>query len=176
MLIRPVGYADPDASKLIAAVQQEYVVRYGGQDGTPVDPAEFTPPAGLFLVGYAGGEPVASGGWRSHGTDAEIKRMYVAPAFRHRGLARQLLAELERTAAAAGHRRVILESGSQQPEAVALYRSSGYTPIPPFGIYAAAQGAVHLGKELAQALPNTSPASATRASPGPVVMGAVMRR
>jgi GNAT superfamily N-acetyltransferase len=182
LLIKQVGYADSDASKLIAAVQQEYVVRYGGQDGTPVDPAEFTPPAGLFLIGYDQGEPVASGGWRSHGTDAEIKRMYVAPAARNRGLARQLLAELERTAAVAGHRRVILESGSQQPEAMALYRSAGYTPIPPFGHYAGARGAVHLGKEFPQDLPNTSPAAAAGTSlvpgfPGfPGVMGVVMRR
>jgi GNAT superfamily N-acetyltransferase len=146
--IKPVDYGDTDASKLIEEVQQEYVVRYGGPDGTPVDPVEFTPPLGLFLVGYRSGAPVACGGWRSHGTDAEIKRMYVVPAARHRGLARQLLAELERTAAAAGHRRVILESGSAQPEAIALYRSSGYAPVPPFGHYAEAAGAVHLGKAL----------------------------
>ena len=148
MQIKQVGYGDPDASKLIAEVQQEYVVRYGGQDSTPVDPAEFTPPAGLFLVGYVDGVPVASGGWRSHGDEAEIKRMYVAPAVRNRGLARQLLTELERTAAAAGHRRIILESGSRQPEAVALYRSSGYTQVAPFGHYANASGAIHLGKQL----------------------------
>ena len=148
MQIKEVGYGDPDASKLIADVQQEYVVRYGGPDGTPVDPAEFAPPSGLFLVGYLDGVPVASGGWRSHGDDAEIKRMYVVPAARHRGLARQLLAELERTAAAAGHRRVILESGSQQPEAIALYLSSGYSPIAGFGHYANAPGAIHLGKQL----------------------------
>jgi GNAT superfamily N-acetyltransferase len=147
-LIKPVGYGDADASRLIAEVQQEYVVRYGGRDGTPVDPAEFAPPAGIFLVGYLDGVPVASGGWRSRGADAEIKRMYVTPAARNRGLARQLLAELERAAAAAGHRRVILESGSQQPEAVALYRSSGYIPIAPFGHYADASGAIHLGKHL----------------------------
>ena len=152
MRIKQVGYGDPDASKLISEVQQEYVVRYGGPDGTPVDPAEFTPPSGLFLVGYAGGAPVACGGWRSHGTGAgaavEIKRMYVTPTARHRGLARQLLAELERTAAAAGHPRIILETGSAQPEAIALYRSSGYTPVPPFGHYADAPGAIHLGKQL----------------------------
>lgn len=148
MQIKQVGYGDPDASKLISEVQQEYVVRYGGPDGTLVDPAEFTPPSGLFLVGYLDGLPVASGGWRSHGDDAEIKRMYVVPAARHRGLARQLLAELEHTAAAAGHHRVILESGSAQPEAIALYRSSGYTPIAPFGHYAGASGAIHLGKTL----------------------------
>src|SRR6201996_7269605 len=148
MQIKQVGYGDPDASRLISEVQQEYVVRYGGPDGTPVDPAEFTPPSGLFLVGYLDGVPVAAGGWRSHGDDAEIKRMYVVPAARHRGLARQLLAELERTAAAAGHHRAILESGSAQPEAIALYRSSGYTPIAPFGHYATAPGPLHLGKTL----------------------------
>jgi GNAT superfamily N-acetyltransferase len=151
--IKQAGYGDPDASRLISEVQQEYVVRYGGPDGTPVDPAEFTPPSGLFLVGYAGGVPVACGGWRSHGADAEIKRMYVAPAARHRGLARQLLAELERTAAAAGHRRIVLETGSAQPEAIALYRSSGYTPVPPFGHYADAPGAIHLGKQLSNPSP-----------------------
>ena len=148
MQIKQVGYGDTDASRLVAEVQQEYVVRYGGPDGTPVDPAEFTPPSGLFLVGYLDGVPVACGGWRSHGDDAEIKRMYVVPAARHRGLARQLLAELERAAAAAGHHRTILESGSAQPEAIALYRSSGYTPIAPFGHYADARGAIHLGKTL----------------------------
>ena len=148
MQIKQAGYGDPDASRLIAEVQQEYMVRYGGPDGTPVGPAEFTPPAGLFLVGYLDGVPVASGGWRSRGDEAEIKRMYVVPAARGRGLARQLLAELERTAAAAGHRRIILESGTRQPEAVALYRSSGYTPIPPFGYYAGAPGSIHLGKTL----------------------------
>jgi GNAT superfamily N-acetyltransferase len=151
--IKQAGYGDPDASRLISEVQQEYVVRYGGPDGTPVDPAEFTPPSGLFLVGYAGGVPVACGGWRSRGADAEIKRMYVAPAARHRGLARQLLAELERTAAAAGHRRIVLETGSAQPEAIALYRSSGYTPVPPFGHYADAPGAIHLGKQLSHPSP-----------------------
>ncbi len=153
MRIKQVGYGDPDASKLISEVQQEYVVRYGGPDGTPVDPAEFTPPSGLFLVGYLDGLPVACGGWRSHGADAEIKRMYVAPAARHRGLARQLLAELERTAAAAGHRRIVLETGSAQPEAIALYRSSGYTPVPPFGHYADAPGAIHLGRQLTDPSP-----------------------
>jgi ribosomal protein S18 acetylase RimI-like enzyme len=148
MQIKQVGYGDPDASKLISEVQQEYVVRYGGPDSTPIDPAEFTPPSGLFLVGYLDGLPVASGGWRSRGDEAEIKRMYVTPTARHRGLARQLLSELERTAAAAGHHRVVLESGSAQPEAIALYRSSGYIPIAPFGHYAGAPGAIHLGKPL----------------------------
>ena len=53
--IDAVGYDHPDAARLIEEVQQEYVVRYGGRDDSPADPAEFAPPGGLFLVGYLGG-------------------------------------------------------------------------------------------------------------------------
>lgn len=152
-VVRVVRYDDPDAVTLIAEVQQEYVVRYGGEDSTPVSPAEFAPPLGLFLVGYSGGVPVACGGWRAHdatGTDStetdstdthfadgdvEVKRMYVVPAARGRGFARGILAELERTAVDAGRRRVVLETGTKQPEAIALYVSAGYQEVPKFGIY-----------------------------------------
>ncbi len=148
-------YDHPDAVALIADVQQEYVVRYGEVDLTPVDPAEFAPPRGLFLVAYVDDEPAACGGWRAHGTDVELKRMYVRPSFRGRGLARAVLAELERTAAEAGHTRLILETGQRQPEAIALYTSAGYTPVPAFGYYADAPEAVHLGKTLEVACPST---------------------
>jgi len=146
--IETVGYDHPDAARLVGEVQQEYVIRYGGVDRSPVDLADFAPPSGLFLVGYAGGAAVVCGGWRARGADAEIKRMYVTPAARGRGLARRMLAELERTARAAGHRRAILETGSKQPEAVALYRSAGYTGIPAFGYYAGTPHSIHLGKVL----------------------------
>ncbi|MET3962489.1 ribosomal protein S18 acetylase RimI-like enzyme [Marmoricola sp. OAE513] len=66
---------------------------------------------------------------------AEIKRMYVAPAGRGRGLARAMLAHLESTARAAGADLMILETGTEQPEALALYESSGYRSIPGFGYY-----------------------------------------
>jgi ribosomal protein S18 acetylase RimI-like enzyme len=142
-----VGYGHPDAMLLITEVQAEYVVRYGGPDDTPLDPLMFEPPTGSFFVGYleVDGErrPVATGAWRSHddveafGTrrTAEIKRMYVVPALRARGLARTVLAHLERTAAEAGAAAMILETGTAQPEAMALYESSGYTRIPSFGYY-----------------------------------------
>nr|WP_033400473.1 GNAT family N-acetyltransferase [Actinokineospora enzanensis] len=142
-------YDHPDSVKLIAEVQQEYVVRYGGIDDTPVDPAEFAPPHGLFLVGYLDEVPLASGGWRAHGDGvAEMKRLYVNPTARGRGLARAMLAELERTVVAAGHHRVILETGMAQPEAIALYGSSGYTAIDPFGHYADSPESRHFGKSL----------------------------
>jgi ribosomal protein S18 acetylase RimI-like enzyme len=145
--IEQVGYGHPDAMHLIEEVQAEYVVRYGGPDVTPLDPLMFEPPTGSFFVGYLELDgvvrPVASGAWRTHddvevfGTrrTAEIKRMYVAPAAQRRGLARRMLAHLEQTAAAAGAEAMILETGTAQPEAIALYTSSGYEPIPSFGYY-----------------------------------------
>ncbi len=148
MRIDAAPYDHPDAVRLIGELQQEYVIRYGGVDRSPFDPAEFAPPGGLFLVAYAGGAAAGCGGWRAHGSEAEIKRMYVMPAARGRGLARRLLAELERTARAAGHHRVILETGRQQPEAVALYRSAGYADIPAYGYYACSPHSMHFGKVL----------------------------
>jgi GNAT superfamily N-acetyltransferase len=142
-------YEDADVRRLVAEVQDEYVIRYGGPDEAAVDPADFSPPTGLFLVGLEDHTPLVTGGWRRLGeAAAEIKRMYVVAAARRRGLARLMLAELERTAAQAGLRRVVLNTGDQQPEAIALYRSSGYERIPGFGHYACTEGALFFGKEL----------------------------
>ena len=141
--IRVAAYDDPDAAKLIAEVQQEYVVRYGEIDTTPVEAAEFLAPRGIFLVGYLDDVPVACGAWRAHDGpapdfrpgDAELKRMYVVPLARGRGFARAIISELERTAAAAGRLRAVLVTGTEQPEAMALYASSGYHVIDNFGPY-----------------------------------------
>jgi GNAT superfamily N-acetyltransferase len=147
-----VPYDHPDAVPLIAEVQQEYVVRYGDVDLTPVDPAQFAPPRGLFLVAYLDARPVACGGWRVHdgpdGPEAELKRMYVSPVARGRGVARAVLADLERTAVEAGYPRMVLETGLRQPEAISLYRACGYAEVPKFGYYANEPSAVHLGKIL----------------------------
>lgn len=154
--IRRVAYDHPDAAKLMAEVQLEYVRRYGSEDSTPMVAAEFTPPRGLFLVGYLDGTPVASGAWRAHDGpapsfrpgDAELKRMYVVESARGKGFARAMLAELERTAVAAGRLRAVLETGTEQPEAIALYGSSGYTEIPAFGHYKDQPESRYYGKNL----------------------------
>ncbi|MGC0376754.1 GNAT family N-acetyltransferase [Streptomyces sp. SAI-229] len=145
MEIRPVPYDHPDAVKLDAEVQAEYHVRYGdGGDATPMDPADFRPPNGTYLIAYdEAGVPVASGGWRvqdandegNRDGDAELKRMYVTEQMRGRGLARRILAALEEDARAAGRIRMVLETGTKQPEAIALYASSGYEPCEKFGYY-----------------------------------------
>jgi GNAT superfamily N-acetyltransferase len=145
-------YGDPDVTRLVAAVQGEYVARYGGPDAAVVAPGEFEPPAGLFLVGILDGEPVATGGWRwIEDGIAEIKRMYVVDSARRRGLARRILAELESSAGNAGAKRMVLNTGHQQPEAIALYESSGYSPSDGFGHYACTPGAVFYGKDLGPA-------------------------
>ncbi|MEF9904454.1 GNAT family N-acetyltransferase [Streptomyces sp. P9-A2] len=145
MNIRHVPYDHPDAVKLNDEVQAEYDVRYGdGGDATPMDPADFRPPNGVYLIAYDEHEtPVASGGWRVQNAngegnrdgDAELKRMYVIEQMRGRGLARRVLAALEDDARAAGRLRMVLETGTEQPEAIALYTSSGYEPCEKFGYY-----------------------------------------
>jgi GNAT superfamily N-acetyltransferase len=147
--------------RLVAKVQAEYVRRYGGPDAAAVDPREFDPPDGLFLLGLLDRVAVATGGWRRlDGATAEIKRMYVAEPVRRRGLARAVLAELERTAAAAGISRLVLNTGPEQPEAVALYEALGYLPERPFGHYACHERALFYGKALARHATGPTPAPA----------------
>ncbi|HZE38869.1 MAG TPA: GNAT family N-acetyltransferase [Stackebrandtia sp.] len=147
--LRLQPYDSPDARRLDAMVQAEYHRRYGGGDDTVLTAEDFVPPSGAYFLAYDGDNPVASGGWRSHGeSDAEMKRLYVVDAARGRGLARAMVAKLEEDAAAAGRARMILETGTEQPEALALYASLGYVPVEPFGVYANEEGARHLGKEL----------------------------
>nr|WP_246280202.1 GNAT family N-acetyltransferase [Nocardioides daedukensis] len=138
-----VPFTHPDAVRLIEEVQQEYTRLYGTPDDTPLDQTMFDAPMGAFFVGYVDGEPAASGAWRRREdvsafettNTAEIKRMYVAARARRTGLARAMLAHLERTASEAGAEVSILETGIKQPEAIALYESSGYQRIAGFGHY-----------------------------------------
>lgn len=157
--LRQHGYDDPVVRELVAAVQAEYVRRYGGQDATPVDAGEFAPPRGHFVVAWWRAAAVGCGGWRRHeesvagfpaATVAEVKRMYVDPGARRLGVARIVLTELEESAARAGYRYILLNTGDKQPEAVQLYRSSGYRPVPGFGIYRETPGALFFGKPLAE--------------------------
>ena len=153
MELRTVGYDSDDALLLTAEVQREYQRRYEGEgDSGPITAEEFVPPGGLFVVAYDDdGRPVAMGGWRRSGRVGELKRMYVRESHRGRGIARVLLAHLERTAAEAGITRLILVTGLAQPEAISLYRSAGYADIAKTGFYAEYADSVHLGRDLVRA-------------------------
>lgn len=149
LVIRPEASDSPVARALVAAVQQEYVRRYGGPDETPVEPGEFDPPSGVFVVGRRSGTPVASGALRRlDDQTAEVKRMYVAPEARRQGVARAVLAYLEEHARSAGVARLVLETGDEQPEALAFYTAAGYRPVTPYGFYRCHPDAHSLGKEL----------------------------
>jgi GNAT superfamily N-acetyltransferase len=149
LVLQEEAYDAPPVRGLVAEVQQEYVGRYGGPDETPVDAAEFVAPLGRFVVGYVRGDAVAMGGVRLLDAEtAEVKRMYVAPRVRGRGLSRIVLARLEELARDIGARRVVLETGSKQPEAMSLYETSGYVRIEKFGHYRCDPLSVSYGKDL----------------------------
>lgn len=128
-----VPYASPGAQRLAQALHAEQLAVYGhADDPASTPPHEFDPPAGLFLVIFpAGGGPaVGGGGWRAAGhRTAEVKRMYVDPACRGRGLGRILLSALEYDAARHGHAVMILETGILNHAALTLYARAGYGPV-----------------------------------------------
>jgi GNAT superfamily N-acetyltransferase len=127
----------PDAAAIIAAMTAEVSALYGGDLSGPgmpsATPRDFAPPAGRFVVLYEDGRPVAGGGVKTLAPGVgEIKRMYVVPEARGRGLARALLIALEDAARACGHRTVRLDTGRLQTSAQALYESAGYRSIPDY--------------------------------------------
>ncbi|MDP9118327.1 MAG: GNAT family N-acetyltransferase [Actinomycetota bacterium] len=145
-------YDDPVVQALVGAVQAEYVDRYGGPDEAAVEAGEFDRPRGMFLIGLLDGVALATGGWRwieaGDTLTVECKRMFVLAVARRRGFARTILAELEDTARRAGARRIVLNTGQMQPEAISLYESSGYARTAGFGHYACHAGAVFYAKGL----------------------------
>lgn len=144
------AFDHPDAAGLVQQIQQYYVELYGGHDRDSTDAAQFRAPNGLFLVGYLDGSAVACGGWRRRDeSTAEIKRMYVADSARGRGLARQLLDELEATARDAGVGRIVLNTGFRQAEALAFYERAGYRRTDDrFGHYGPIEGAFFFAKDI----------------------------
>lgn len=127
-----------DGGALEAAMRAEMALVYDGLDLQSPDmpaagAAELNPPRGLFLVGYEDGSPICCGGIKDLGDGAcEIKRMYVTPEARGRGVARRLLGALEERAHALGYEVARLDTGERQPDAQHLYESAGYTAIPNF--------------------------------------------
>jgi GNAT superfamily N-acetyltransferase len=134
--VRTVPSDAEPATTLVAAMVDEVSELYGRIDvpGAPsATPADFAPPGGAFVVVYDDGEPVAGGGIKRLGDGAcEIKRMYVVPQARGRGLASVLLEALEDEARALGYAIARLDTGPRQPAAQAMYERAGYAPIANF--------------------------------------------
>lgn len=132
MFIEERSPDDPELAWLLHEAFAELVARYGAQGRSGVAREA------RYLVAVATGEAVGCVALQPVSEDArtgEIKRMYVAPAARGRGVARRLLAEVERLARRSGYRRLRLATGHRQPAAIALYESAGYLPTAPYGRY-----------------------------------------
>src|SRR5262245_21662391 len=126
---------DPDAALLIARLTEELSRRYEEEDGGGGFRVEHVlQPRSVFVVGWLGGRAVACGALRPlQGDTAEVKRMYVEPDVRGRGLGRRILAELETHARRWGYTAVWLETGVLQPEAIRIFETSGYHQIENYG-------------------------------------------
>jgi GNAT superfamily N-acetyltransferase len=142
----------PAGRALIASLDAELSGVYPEPGATHfhLDPGEVADGRGAFLVLSLGGAPVGCGALRRIDAEtAELKRMYVSPAVRGRGLGRRLVAALEAEARGMGVRRLVLETGVRQAAALALYRATGFVPIPLFGEYLRSpETSICLGKEL----------------------------
>ena len=132
VLIESRAASDAELAALVIAQQLELSEVDGGLDSVvhlPHDDAS-------YLVVVLHGRAVACGAWQPLEPGvAELRRMYVRPAFRGRGIARQLIVALEEEALADDRPVLRLETGTYLPAAISLYRSAGYVPIPLFGEY-----------------------------------------
>jgi GNAT superfamily N-acetyltransferase len=126
----------PPASELLAEMAVELNELYGSPgrlDRPALAPSELRAPDGTYLVGWEGQRAVAGGGVRRSGDGvAEIKRMFVRPAARSRGIAGELLTALQGAALSLGYRRVRLDTGPKQVHAERLYRRAGFVPVQPY--------------------------------------------
>jgi putative acetyltransferase len=141
----------PEAQSLIHALNAELSARYPepGANYFSLDPSEVTPGRGAFLLAFRQGKVVGCGAVRRiEDQTGEIKRMYVCPEARGQGVGRAIVTALEKEACALGLVRLLLETGSRQPEAVALYEGAGFTRTVAYGEYATSPLSVFMRKDL----------------------------
>ncbi|MDR6761863.1 GNAT superfamily N-acetyltransferase [Flavobacterium sp. 2755] len=139
---------DPDFIKLVALLDQDLAIR-DGEDHAFYNQFNKTDKIKHTVVYYENNIPVGCGAFREKESDkTEIKRMYVHPDFRKRGIASKVLAELEIWAKEVGYTYTILETGKNQPEAINLYQKLGYTIIPNYPPYEKMDNSVCMKKTL----------------------------
>jgi GNAT superfamily N-acetyltransferase len=165
LTIETVGWDHADAVRLRAEQQHEIDRRYAQPDrpsSVGPDPRDQVDPSNVFatLLLRVDGEPAGHaalrdlsgrddyrGGLHPDGT-SEVKRVYIAPGFRGRGLSRTLMNAVEDVARAAGVQHLVLETGLMQPESLGLYLRMGYDPVESFGVFSDEPGSRCFGKRL----------------------------
>ncbi|MDJ0333810.1 GNAT family N-acetyltransferase [Salinibacterium sp. G-O1] len=136
MIVREVEWGHPDSVAMRKGQRLDLDQRYGSPDSEP-GPHPTAADITMFFVAYADdGEPIGSGALRKLDDEhAEIKRMFVHPAHRGSGAGPAILARLEQFARDRQWKRLVLETGHRQPDAVRFYEREGYSGIPKFGYY-----------------------------------------
>ena len=148
--VREVSILCEDAQTLIAGLDQEISLDYAPEHRHAVDFEPFHRSGGIFVIAYESETPAGCGALRPlDRSDVELKRMYVAPPYRGRGISRLILTHLESKATQLGYVRLMLETGDSQLTAIRLYETSGYTRIEPFGEYIGGPRSVCFAKRLA---------------------------
>ncbi|QJB30796.1 GNAT family N-acetyltransferase [Chitinophaga oryzae] len=138
----------PDFVSLVRLLDQDLAVR-DGSDHAFYAQFNKTDLIKQVVVGYLDGQPVACGAIKPFSEQqAEVKRMFVHPGYRGRGLAGEVLRELEKWAQELGYNACVLETGKKQPEAIALYRKSGYAITDNYGQYIGVDNSVCMRKDL----------------------------
>lgn len=139
---------NPDFRELVALLDQDLALRDGAEHSFYAACNKIDALTEVVVV-YCDGRAVGCGAFKKYAEHtAEIKRMYVRPEYRGRGIAGAVLRELEAWAAANGYTEAILETGKKQPEAIGLYQKSNYILMPNYGQYQGVANSVCMKKSL----------------------------
>ena len=144
-------FESADARRLVASLDAHLAARYAPEHrfGPHLKPEHVAPGVGTFVIARAEGKAIGCGALRRRDpTTIEVKRMYVEPAMRGLGVARQILGHLESTARTMGAERLVLETGIYQDEAIRLYRAAGFKTVECFDEYAGIPTSVCFEKPL----------------------------
>ena len=149
MEINQVSINSDKAQHLIALLDTELGLSYAPEHRFTVNFDSFEEMGGVFLVATLDDEPVACGALRPiDQRTTELKRMFVVQSHRGRGLAIQILLELEKVAKTKRFNRILLETGDHQHAAMKLYETNGYQRIAPFGDYTTSPHSICYAKEI----------------------------
>ena len=145
--------ASPEALALADEFWELLGILYGEAGPNQLDPAQVSGEGSCFLMARQDEKAVGCGAVRRLGDDAsgetgEFKRIFVTASARRQGIAEKILTQLEAEARALGYKRLCLETGYPQFEAVALYEKMGWHPITTYGEYADDPLSICFGKEL----------------------------
>lgn len=146
--LKRTDFEDPDFIALVKLLDADLAVRDGEEHAFYAQYNKIDKIKHVVLA-YENGKPLGCGAIKEfEPSTMEVKRMYVLPEGRNKGIASQVLAELESWARELAYTRCILETGLKQPEAIGLYRKNGYQQIPNYGQYAGVENSVCFEKVL----------------------------